>query len=253
MSEFETGYVMDIPTWDEVHDSLLRIDGVTERLGALSDGGGFIDEPLWYLNQRGQSCTGHFLARSAYWILGIKMSPYFPWTWGRIHDSGKENISDVGVSSRSIRTAARDHGLCAFDAWDPDRDRLHSIPNAIARGMAQNYLVDIKPIYDVGDALVNRLCDSLDLKQPGGIVVTADDAFNRPIDGMVGPPSSGSRGLHIVAAKHYRTRSDGRREIFIENSWSKNYGIDGGAWLHPDRVGRAPFACYVKGIEAVAA
>lgn len=221
------------------------------RAGSLPDSGGFDVEP-WVLDQDGeQSCTGHAVAEMLYLKTGRRTSPQFPWSYARAHDVGSFGaIANAGVTAGALTRALDWHGTCRFEEWNRwlagyERD---GEPSAIARLNAQHFLIELRPILSSGDALVERIVDSLHRKQPTCVTVDVDDEYLES-RGYVGPQTERGRGLHLIACDRFRRRTDGRYDIRTIGSYGTGHGDRGLTWLHPDRVGKAAWVMYLSRVR----
>lgn len=248
------GYLLDTPDPPErvTEDVLL---GAADLVGTIPHFAS-IPQPEWITQQRGPSCTGHYWAEAVYGMTGEKQSPYLPFYYGLMHDfSGNEAAIDVadGVSMRSTIDAAKVHGSCKWDLWNPSSPGFKPIarPPALARLDAQRHNVDSVRIYaSGGNAPVEAVCAAIAAGRPVGIVVRVDKEFDRPISGYVAPDGGGTaRGSHIITGWSYRTLENGERRVRALVHWGKGFGTNGGVELDPDRILKSPFLCYPRQIS----
>jgi hypothetical protein len=215
-------------------------------IGSFGDEGGFDAEP-WILDQVGESCTGHVAAQWDYLLTGERGSPYFPWYWGRVWDSGPDMVFNVGVSLGAMRKAFEAHGVCPWEQWNPktpgfERD---GVPPALARMRAQKRNLDCTVLYDSGRALAERVASELDRQRPCGFVVVVDEAFSSYREGVLGVATGGG-GFHILAIDRYRVRS-GRIELRGVNSWGQ-WGEGGLCWVSEERLAQSPAVVSCRGV-----
>jgi len=207
------------------------------------------------LEQHGNSCVGHCLFqqerlwRQANGALGRDVSPYYPYWWARRRAVTDEAfITDMGCQPYHAVRAASKHGLVPLDDWAPWGPRGFGIdtpPPATLRIRAQRVSMTLRPIYATGDAMVERVVDSLAQNRPVMLAVAVDDAFmsDGGSDVIRAPRGSTAGMLHAVTAYGYRAAEGaGYWQVRIANSWGERWRDRGRAWLGHGAVAAARWA-----------
>jgi hypothetical protein len=217
-----------------------------EQIGSFPAEGGFDAEP-WILDQFGESCTGHVAAQWDYLLTGEKGSPYFPWYWARVWDSGPDMVFDVGASLGAVKMAFEKHGICPWDEWNPTLPHfeINGVPPALSRMKAQKKNLDVTVLYDSGRELAERVASELSRGRPCAFVAVVDAAMSNYRGGVLERAKSGG-GFHIMTIQRYRTRN-GRIEVGGPNSWNRFWGEDGWYWADEERLAQAPAVVSCRG------
>jgi hypothetical protein len=172
------------------------------------------------------------------------------WLYGRLRDGATaETLSNMGVRTSAMLAAFRKHGACSYEAWRPGLVGFdyHGQPPALLRLQAQRYNLNVTPLYERGQRLVELIVDALARGRPCGLVVRVDDGFDRAGSDPVGPESGATRGQHIITPWSFY-RSAGGYVIECVNSWGSAHGDGGIVRLTAERAGQAPFACIANSV-----
>lgn len=244
-----TGWLPDPPQEGPV----LGGDLLRELLQDPETADGGVDVGPWSLNQRGESCTGHFGAQSIYALTGRKCSPYLPWYFARVRDHGATSVPDTGCSVAAFTRALRMHGACSWDLWNPGTPGFSTTgeaarPPAAARVDAQRANLDIVPLYGSGSEVVQAVAAALDRGWPVGVVVHVDEAFSKA-GGRLDALQRDAPANHIVTAFRHRLREDGAREFLLVNSWSASWGENGCTWAHESWIAASSYLPVARGVS----
>lgn len=246
---FATGWIGH--GWDAVTEAAKRTASAL-HLGAVAGrvlpDEAMLPRPVWVSTQIGESCTAHMGIRMMYAFDGVQCSPAVPWWAGRRYDNPDKPLQDVGISAAALLYALREHGAAPFDP-ELEPGPLE-VPPTLQRIAAQKRNLDLVPIWGSGDEVVAAVCGALADGLPCGIAIQADEAYQKPTNGIVGPETDPNAGGHAVVLWGYRT-AGGKRQFWSPGSWGTGWkgSISGCVWLDESRIAGASFVSFARGIS----
>lgn len=237
-------------------ESALRIRNIERSTGLMPFVPVDWTEHALIQDQLGNSCLGQSQAQCIWIWLRLHgiipesfPNPYRAYWYARRRRDAV--VTDSGAYTSDIWWALAKYRAVAMDSLlDALRD-LNNPPRDVDDLRAVDVIVEAKPIYDQGEKLVLRVCDSLAKRQPVQLSLPVERSLlnNQGPEVIEAPEQTLDLG-HAVTAIGCRESSRGRwPEILIANSWGLDWRRRGCAWISGEYAAQAYSVRYVDNVQ----
>jgi C1A family cysteine protease len=139
---------------------------------------------------------------------------------------------DSGTSPRTAAQQLSKVGICDEARWPYDISKVFISPPLECMEVASDNM--ISAFYSITSSGTEKLDDfetALRANHPIPLGVDAGDTFFNYLKGTVAAYPKVIAGGHCIIITGVRKYSDGSRDFCIRNSWSKEWGDNGHAWI----------------------
>lgn len=195
------------------------------------------------------SCTANAVLDTAEALIGlqdptkvVQLSRMAGWYCTRLKEGTEHSI--IGCRLSSVFRVLEEFGACPESMWPydpppemnltPEQWVMKKPKLAALESMSDNKILGWAQIFEIDDSLLDAIDYALLSNHPVDYG-TAIDASFRDYEGedvVLSPPGDTDLiiGRHAIAVFGVRKRL-GRREYWIRNSWSRNWGMAGHVWV----------------------
>ena len=162
----------------------------------------------------------------------FKLNPLFTYYWGKYY-SNINVASDAGSTIKGILTGIQEKGV-----WSCTMRYPSSKPPSDFDSNVSFKIQGFEKISIFTDDLISDLKYTLKIEQLPllAIIDMCPDNINDKTGEITVKTFDGSIGAHILCLCGYKEYSDGNTYFLAANSWGRNWGDKGYAWIHGDVI-----------------